>query len=102
MILTAVIAVITFIILTLSILFFPSLKIGKIKLGTYWIVALTGAAALLCTAQTPIGHILGELGSNTAVNPIKILILFFSMTVLSVFLGAKNVKSVQSRRKSQI
>lgn len=86
MLITAVIAVITFIILALSILFFPSLKIGKIKLGTYWIVALIGAAAILCTGLTPISHIIDELSSHTAVNPIKILILFFSMTVLSVFL----------------
>ena len=31
----------------LSILFFPELKIGKLKLDTYWVIALTGALILI-------------------------------------------------------
>ncbi len=86
MLTTAIIAVITFLLLTLSILFFPSVKIGKIKLDTYWCVALLGALVLLFTGLTPASHIWNELNSHTAINPIKILVLFFSMTFLSVFL----------------
>ena len=86
MLATAVIAVLTFITLALSIIFFPSVRIGKIKIGAYWIVALAGASALLIANLTPADHIWRELNGNSAVNPIKILILFFSMTFLSVFL----------------
>ena len=86
MIPTIIISVITFILITLSILFFPVIKIGKIKLGTYWIIALLGALILLIFSFAPIQEVGKELISNTSVNPLKIIVLFFSMTILSIYL----------------
>ena len=86
MIPTIIISVITFILITLSILFFPVIKIGKIKLGTYWIIALLGAVILLIFSFAPIQEVGKELISNTSVNPLKIIVLFFSMTILSIYL----------------
>ena len=86
MIPTIIISCVTFLLITCSILFFPSVKIGKIKLGTYWIIALVGAIVLLAFSFAPIQEVGKELVSNTTVNPIKIIILFFSMTILSIFL----------------
>ena len=86
MIPTIVISVTTFLLITLSILFFPSIKIGKIKLGTYWIIALIGAITLLVFSFAPIKEVFSQLTNNTSVNPLKIIVLFFSMTILSIFL----------------
>lgn len=86
MIPTIIISSITFISVTLSILFFPKIKIGKLSISTYWLIALTGAIILLATGLAPIKEIWSELTSNTTINPIKIIILFFSMTCLSIFL----------------
>ena len=86
MIPTIIIASITFISVTLSILFFPKIKIGKFCVSTYWLIALTGAIILLATGLAPIKEVWNQLTSNTAINPIKIIILFFSMTILSIFL----------------
>ena len=86
MIPTIIISAITFILITLSILFFPVIKIGKIKLGTYWIIALLGAVILLIFSFAPIQEVGKELISNTSVNPLKIIVLFFSMTILSIYL----------------
>ena len=86
MIPTIVISIITFLLITVSILFFPQIKIGKIRLGTYWIIALLGAAILLCSNLAPIQEVFSELTSNSSVNPLKIIVLFFSMTMLSIFL----------------
>lgn len=86
MIPTIIIASITFISVTLSILFFPKIKIGRFSISTYWLIALTGAIVLLATGLAPIKEVFTELTSNTAINPIKIIILFFSMTCLSIFL----------------
>ena len=86
MIPTIIISVVTFITITASILFFPQIKIGKIKIGTYWIVALFGAVLLLVFSFAPIKEVWNQLTNSTSVNPIKILVLFFSMTVLSIFL----------------
>ncbi len=86
MIPTIIIASITFISVTLSILFFPKIKIGKFCVSTYWLIALTGAIILLAAGLAPIKEVWNQLTSNTAINPIKIIILFFSMTILSIFL----------------
>lgn len=69
-----------------GVLFLPTVRLGKIKLDTYWIVALLGAAVLLVTGQADVVRVGEALISNDAINPIKILVLFISMTILSIFL----------------
>ncbi len=70
----------------LSVLLKPDFKIGKLKFGTYWVVSLIGALILLVSGSLPFEEFIARLTADTSVNPIKILILFFSMTALSVFL----------------
>ena len=86
MIPTIIIASITFVSVTLSILFFPKIKIGKVSISTYWLIALTGAIILLATGLAPLKETFSQLTNNSSINPIKIIILFFSMTVISIFL----------------
>ncbi|MBP5216490.1 MAG: hypothetical protein J6038_01490 [Bacilli bacterium] len=86
MIATLVISLITFLLITASILFFPEIRIGKLRLGSFWIIALVGAVLLLALSLAPIEEVFHELTSNTSVNPLKIIVLFFSMTLLSIFL----------------
>ena len=86
MIPTIVIASITFLLVTLSILFFPRIKIGNFHVSTYWIISLIGAIILLVFQFAPIKEVFTQLTNNDSINPIKIIILFFSMTVLSIFL----------------
>ena len=69
-----------------GVLFFPTLRLGKLKLDTYPIVALLGAAVLLISGRADVIRVGEALVSNDAINPIKILVLFISMTVLSIFL----------------
>lgn len=86
MIATIIISVVTFLSIIISLFLFPKIRIGKINISTYWIIALTGAVILLIFSFAPIGEFYKQLTANTKVNPIKILVLFFSMTLLSVFL----------------
>ena len=86
MIAPIIISVITFALVILSILFFPHIKIGKIQLDTYWMIALVGAIILLATSYAPIKEVGEQLVTNAAINPIKILVLFFSMTMISIIL----------------
>lgn len=86
MVLSVIICGITCIAMILSILFFPKIRLGKIAIDTYWIVTLIGAVILLACGLTSVQTVAGALVSNTAINPIKILVLFLSMTVLSIFL----------------
>ena len=86
MVATLIISISTFVLVILSILFFPHLKIGKIKLDTYWMIALLGAILLLSFSLSPINEVSNQLVSNSAINPLKILTLFFSMTLISIVL----------------
>lgn len=77
---------VTCVLLISAVLFLPRLRIGKIGFDTYWVVALSGALLLIFTGNCPIKEILSEMTGDSAINPLKILTLFLSMTALSVFL----------------
>lgn len=70
----------------LSVLIKPYFYVGKIKLGTYWLISLLGAAVLFLSGSLPLGYLAERLTAPSSVNPLKILILFFGMTAISVFL----------------
>ena len=86
MVATLIIVCITFVLTILSILFFPHIKIKSIKLDTYWMIALLGAIVLLSTSFAPLPQVWDQLTSDAAINPLKIIVLFFSMTIISVML----------------
>ena len=81
-----IIFAVTCLCMILGVLFFPKLRIGRVKLDTYWLVVLLGAAVVLLCRKADAAAIGRAMLADTAVNPIKILVLFLSMTVLSVFL----------------
>ena len=54
MLATLIIALVTFVLMAVFIVFFPMVSIGKVKIGTYWIVAVIGAVILLSTSLSPI------------------------------------------------
>lgn len=83
---TVAVFLITITLMILSVLFFPKIKIKKITLPTYVLVTFLGALLLLVTCRADLKTVLDSLTSNTAVNPIKILVLFISMSGLSIFL----------------
>ena len=81
-----IICAVTVVVMICGILFFPKIRIGKLKIDSFWVITLVGAAVALA-ATNPDFQALGQaLVADTAVNPLKILVLFLSMTVLSVFL----------------
>ena len=86
MVLTSVICGLTGIGVFLSVLFKPEFSLGKLRFGTYWVVSLAGALLLLCVGAVPLSYVGQELTADSSVNPVKILLLFFSMTFLSVYL----------------
>lgn len=69
-----------------AIIGYPRLTIGKRSFDTYWPIALLGALVLLFSGRVNVGEFFSALTSAEAINPLKIALLFLSMTVLSVFL----------------
>ena len=82
----AIISLIVFCITVFSIILslLNNWKLGKCSV--YWIVALSGAMVLLLLNLDYVQAILGALIQNVALNPIKILIFFISMTIMSLIL----------------
>ena len=86
MTLALIICLLTGIGVFLSVLIKPEFRIGKAVLGTYWVVSLCGALLLIATRSIPLSELWAGLTADSAVNPLKILVLLLSMTALSVFL----------------
>ena len=64
----------------------PSVMIGGKKISIFWLAPLGGALALLIGGYVSPAEIAAGLTGAGDVNPIKILLLFFSMTMMSVYL----------------
>ena len=86
MIPTLVISLITFITIVISLFLFPKIKIKNFSIHAYWVIAVIGALILICSTLVPIKEVYNQLTADTAINPLKILILFFSMTFISILL----------------
>ena len=86
MITAIIICAVTVVLMISSILFFPRLRIKKLNIGTYWVIALIGAIVLAAVKSEHLAAVGQAMIANTAINPLKILVLFISMTVLSIFL----------------
>lgn len=67
-------------------LFESRLHPGHPSVRIYWAAPLLGACVLMLGGWMPVKEALTGLLSDSAVNPIKILVLFFSMTLMSIFL----------------
>lgn len=86
MIASLIICGVTCLMMIASILFFPKINIKGHEISTYWIITLIGALTVILTHTADISDVGSALTADTAINPIKILILFISMTILSIFL----------------
>ena len=87
MIKVLLVAGVTILAFILSILFLPELSLGKkLKLKLYPLIPLLGGGIMLGIGGVHMGNIASAFTEASSVNPIRILILFFSMTVFSLIL----------------
>ena len=82
MVTSFIIALVTIVLFLLSVLFFP--KIGKVKI--YSLIPLIGGIITVACGVLTVDQVIGCFTENSSVNPIKILVLFLSMTVYSLIL----------------
>ncbi len=86
MILSLSVTCITILLFLVTALFFPSIKLGKLHLSTFWMVTLLGALLLLACQCVDRKEVISSFASDSGINPLKILVLFLSRTILSIFL----------------
>lgn len=80
------IAVIACVVMIGLVFFKPSVRMGKYAVSVYWLAPLAGALALMIFGFVTPVQVWAGLTADSEVNPIKILVLFLSMTLISVFL----------------
>src|SRR5574344_415071 len=66
--------------------FFPELKLGRFKFQTFWMPPFVSAVILLASTLVKWDYFYGFLTSDSAINPLEILVLFLSMAFLSTVL----------------
>lgn len=81
-----IIASLSCLILIAVVIVCPSVTIKGKSISIYPIPPLVGAILLLLLGKLPMGEFVDGLFSSDAINPVKILVLFISMTMLSIFL----------------
>lgn len=86
MLFAILIAAITCLCMIAAVLFFPTIKIKRISFASYWVITLIGALILLLSGTLDVKAVGAAIIADNAINPLKILVLFISMTVLSIFL----------------
>lgn len=90
MIPTIVISSITMVILITMIIIKPSItlkiKNKTITIQTFWIISLLGALILIISGQVSTNSLKELINFNKPMNPFKILILFISISILSIIL----------------
>ena len=88
MIATIIISALTCLGIVVTTLVKPSIKIKKFNISLYWVIALLGALILLIAQQVGFEDVWQGLTADTEINPLKVLVLFFSMTFISTFLDS--------------
>lgn len=88
--LVIVISILTILSMLICIIKFPKIKIKSFSIDTFWIAPLIGAFLLLIFKVIPLNKAVDGLLNSGSINPIKIIILFFSMTFLSIVLDELN------------
>ena len=83
---TIIISLITSIMIIILILKKQAIKLGKIKIETFWIVAFVGAIFILIFDCLPLNVLFNSLITNNSINPVRILIIFISISLISITL----------------
>ncbi len=85
MIIAIIISLFTCLSIVITSVLKPSLNIKGHKIDLFWIISLLGALILLCTSLS-LKEWWSALTKDDGINPIQILILFLSMSCISIFL----------------
>lgn len=81
-----IVAIVTCIIMIFLIIEKNSIQIGKRQINTFWMAPLLGAIIILAFNILPINNFFENITANTSINPLKIIVLLMSISMLSITL----------------
>ena len=83
---TLAISIASCLLMASSAIFFPNVNFKGHHFPLYCLFPLIGAVVLLASGLVDAGHLVDLFTSNSPVNPLQILLLFFSMVFVSTML----------------
>ncbi len=86
MALTLILCALTIALMVASVFFLPVIRVGRFQIGGYCGASVVGAVALLLCGCASVSGVFDSIFGSASVGPLKILVLFLSMTTFSVFL----------------
>ena len=89
MLLSLITFIITILLMIIMIIFKPTITIKKLSFQSFWVVTFLGALVVICTNQIDLSSLWSNLTSGK-MNPIKILTLFISLSMISISLDELN------------
>lgn len=89
MLLSLITFIITILLMIIMIIFKPTITIKKLSFQSFWVVTFLGALVVICTNQIELSSLWSNLTSGK-MNPIKILTLFISLSMISISLDELN------------
>ena len=89
MLLSLITFIITILLMIIMIIFKPTITIKKLSFQSFWVVTFLGALVVICTNQIDLSSLWNNLTSGK-MNPIKILTLFISLSMISISLDELN------------
>ena len=87
MILPIIIASVTALLMVTVVILKPYITKGHHSIGLYWIICLVGAILMIACGCISLPEVFKGITASSAVNPLKILVLFLSVTLISLYLG---------------
>ena len=89
MVLSLITFIVTIILMITMIIFKPNITYKKLSFQTFWVVTFLGALVVIITSQIDLSSLWSNLTTGK-MNPIKILILFISLSMISICLDELN------------
>jgi arsenical pump membrane protein len=89
MVLSLITFIVTIILMITMIIFKPNITYKKLSFQTFWVVTFLGALVVILTSQIDLSSLWSNLTTGK-MNPIKILVLFISLSMISICLDELN------------
>lgn len=86
MLISLIVAILTCLSIVITSVLKPTLHLKGHSFNLYWTIALFGAILILATNTLSINEWWSGLIQNNGINPLQILVLFLSMSLISIFL----------------
>ena len=108
MVLVITVSIIAIILMLISIIVFPKIKFNNYEFSTFYFFPFIAMIIIVASGAIDLEYAINKLVNGNGMNPLKIIVLFFSMSFISIILDELNFfeylanKALKKAKGSQI